>query len=185
MKKDNIPGLPGYYISKDGKLYSRYHKAGHRLIDTYHLVKPHIHNSGYLGFQRKGKYYGIHRLVAMAYIPNPNNKPFVCHKNNIRTDNRVENLYWGTHQENMNQMIKDGRSTKGSRNGMYGISRKGSTNPNSKLTRKQRREIRSRYRNGERICDLANEFSVSRITIRRIINRHIRSSYYKKKILES
>ena len=43
----------------------------------------------------------IHRLVAQHYIPNPENKKEVDHINNIRNDNRVENLRWVCHQENM------------------------------------------------------------------------------------
>lgn len=178
--KDNIPELPGYHITRNGKLYSRYHKAGHYMINTYHILHPNLSNSGYQVVRKKGKYFSIHRLVATVYIPNPDNKPFVCHKNNIRTDNRVENLYWGTHKENMNQMVRDGRSSKGSRNPMYGISRRGALNPNAKLTKSQRKEIRLRHKNGERICDLANEYEVSRITIRRIINKYLKPLYYKK-----
>ena len=44
----------------------------------------------------------IHRLVAMTFIPNPENKPCIDHINTDRSDNRVENLRWVTHEENCN-----------------------------------------------------------------------------------
>lgn len=172
---DNIPGLPGYHITKDGKLYSRYHKAGHRLIDTYHLLKPNKNQRGYLFVQKRGKCWYLHRLVALAYIPNPKNKAYVCHRDNIVTHNQVDNLYWGTPSENRKQCVNEGRQ------GKTGLSMRGASNPNSKLTKLQRREIRKRHSNGERICDLANEYKVSRITIRRVINKYIKPMYYQMK----
>lgn len=50
----------------------------------------------------------VHRLVAEAFIPNPNNYTIVGHKNNIKSDNRVENLYWTTNSENTQKAVDDG-----------------------------------------------------------------------------
>ena len=56
----------------------------------------------------------IHRLVAEAYLENPNNYECVNHINNIRSDNRVENLEWCTQQMNIDHCVKQGRQCKGS-----------------------------------------------------------------------
>ena len=56
-----------------------------------------------VGLSHKGKSFTthMHRLVAEAFIPNPDNKPFVNHKDKDGTNNSVDNLEWVTHSENM------------------------------------------------------------------------------------
>lgn len=93
MKKDNIPGLEGYYISRLGTLWSRYHKSGKLTHSEWHKVKPNHNQKGYLFVQKKGKCWYLHRLVALAWIPNPNNYLIVCHKDNVVTHNWYKNLY--------------------------------------------------------------------------------------------
>lgn len=50
----------------------------------------------------------VNRVVAETFIPNPYNLPVVGHKNNIKTDNRVDNLYWTTYKENTQKAVNDG-----------------------------------------------------------------------------
>lgn len=68
------------------------------------IVKQRVDKYGYLRVNLEAS----HRLVAQAFIPNPENKPEVNHKNGCKTDNRVENLEWCTRLENIEHAIATG-----------------------------------------------------------------------------
>ena len=100
----DIEGYEGkYQVSNLGRVKSLRDSHGkyRELIMTgrnegHGYLKVSLYKNG------KSKGIKIHRLVALAFIPNPDNKHFVDHINGIRNDNRVENLRWVTHKENLN-----------------------------------------------------------------------------------
>jgi len=90
-----VEGYPNYLVYEDGRVFSK---------TTRKMMKPHMNNAGYwyvgLWRNQKRKQFYLHRLIAMVYVPNPENKPEVDHIDKDKSNNCVSNLRWATRSEN-------------------------------------------------------------------------------------
>ena len=103
-----IPRLMDYYVSKQGLVYSARRDR---------ILKGRPDRKGYLNIypmigHNKKKAIRVHRAVALAWIPNPDNKPEVHHKDEDKTNNSVDNLAWVTTKENVNAGTRTARMAK-------------------------------------------------------------------------
>lgn len=94
----DVPGYEGVYkVSNKGRLYS---------LKRFKVLKPYTNKCGYkmimLQRNKVSHYTSIHRLVASAFLPNPNSLPQVNHKDENPSNNNVENLEWCTAKYNIN-----------------------------------------------------------------------------------
>ena len=93
----DINGLPGYQVSDSGHV----RKTGSRKFLAENVNGS---SSRYLRVTIGQKHYLVHRLVAMAFIPNPEGLPEVDHITRDKTDNSVSNLRWVDHSSNITLM---------------------------------------------------------------------------------
>ena len=113
-------------VSADGIVMRKSYKHWNKHNQGYNCRPEHIYpQSADRGKQRldnredkyqyvsiRGKYYPVYRLVALAWIPNPQNKPQVNHIDGVRDNNHYQNLEWCTNQENMNHAYAAGLMTR-------------------------------------------------------------------------
>lgn len=162
-----------YQVSNTGKIKGLPRIDSNGRIYPERFLKPEKLRKGYLrvrlGSRKTGlRHYLVHRLVAMAFIPNPDVLPQINHKNEKKDDNRVENLEWCDNDYNHN----------------YG-------NRNKKATRHQEKKCCATDANGnivrvfDSIKDAAKEFNTSPNYISNAIHKRTRivngKRYYIKK----
>lgn len=168
MKEEwkDIEGYKGLYqVSNTGRIRS-WRKEGNCDI-VLNEPKTLIPQKAYGGYRRttlyidgRGSNRYIHRLVAKAFIPNPDNKPVVNHKDCDKTNNNVKNLEWNTHAENHKHAATNGLKATGSSHGL------------TKINEDQVIKIRSMYASGNYSqAVISDKFNVSRSSIQRIVNR--------------
>lgn len=125
----DIIGYEGIYkISNQGDVLSLERtvvcKNGNPQYTPEILMKHNVNSKGYyrVPLCKNGtkKWMQLHRLLAIHFIPNPNNYPIVRHLNDNKLDFKLENLAWGTNKDNTQDAIKNGKGSQGEKNPMYG-----------------------------------------------------------------
>lgn len=99
MKKGFRYTINDYEITKDGKIINKHNNR---------QVKGQKNGKGYLRVSIGGKLQFVHRLVAEKYVPNPENKPQVNHKDGNKLNNNYDNLEWCNNSENRKHAISKG-----------------------------------------------------------------------------
>jgi hypothetical protein len=158
-----VPEFEGRYeVSSEGQIRSHLH-------GKLRYLKLCADPRGYIPVNLsepdgKRKRYWLHRLVAIVFIPNPQNRKEVNHKNGVKSDCRVANLEWVSRSQNIRHAYEQGLITT--------IGQRGARNFNTKLTDAKVLEMRRLYAEREMTQEeIGKLFGVTKLTAYRILNR--------------
>lgn len=151
-----IPNHPNYSINRNGDVYNN---------KTRHLMKHSQSNTGYCTVFVDGKNRTLHRLLAMTFIPNPDNLPCINHKDGNKLNNDLSNLEWCNHATNERHAYNIGLKCSWFTHG--------ENTPNNKLTRTDVDYIRNNhkpYNNTYGTKALADKYGVSSSCVSAIVH---------------
>lgn len=113
----NVPGYENYLmVSSRGNVWRKWRPRGGATGPRPRpgIAKQSTRTTGhkFIGVKVDGQRFtlSVHRMVAEAFISRPDNTYEVCHFNDIPSDNRVSNLYWGTKATNASDAVRNGRN---------------------------------------------------------------------------
>lgn len=153
IERKMVEIVNGYYATEEGEIWSKRKNKN---------IAKKLNNRGYylvnLSISGKVKTYQLHRLIATAFIENPESLPVVNHKDGNKLNNRVENLEWCTHSQNVNHALKTGLAHPA----------KGVHTKFGRLSRKEVKEIRDLLCNGLSQYKIADLYGVTRGAIEQI-----------------
>lgn len=168
---NDIVGFEDYYmVSNLGRVKRKSREVnnnsyGGKMIMKGKILSPYLSKKGYstLRLQVDNKRYSfpVHRLVAKAFIDNPDDKPQVNHIDGDKTNNNVTNLEWCNNSENQLHAYK---------NGLQKL-RVGESNSNSKLESHEVLEIRRMLENGVEPKKIMGIYNVTKTVISSIKHR--------------
>lgn len=145
-----IPNCKGYYQVSDLGVIKSFHN-GERVLKQNGIGRNRKYKSVSLKTNNGWKCRQVHRLVAMAFIPNPENKEQINHKDGDPSNNHIDNLEWCDAFENMQHAVKMGLM-----NNHFG-----ETHANSKFTDVIVKDILKRLGHGEKQHEIAKEYNVN------------------------
>lgn len=157
-----VPGFEGEYeVSTLGRLRSH-------VLGQQRILRCAPDSRGYIPVflygKRQRKRYWLHRLIAEVFIPNPQQRREVNHKNGNKSDCRVENLEWVSRSQNIRHAYENGL--------VKYVGKRGADSNKAVLTNEQVLQLRKLYEEREYTQrELAEMFNISRSTVYQILKR--------------